>query len=112
MPQGSPSVADWIDDPEAQVWARRILDELVPMIDQSAVVVSLLPTTEADVKFAVETGLSIMLDKPIIIAVQPGTVVPAKMMAVADEVIEFDPSAPDMGGRLQDAYQRVIAKYA
>ena len=77
------------DEPEVQAWARRVLDELVPMIRDSAVTVSIAPGTDTDVKFAVELGMSIVLDKPIILAVVPGRQVPPKLAAVADAVVEL-----------------------
>lgn len=88
-------VSDWIDMPEAQAWARRMLDELVPMIDESAVTISIVPKGPSDIKFAVELGLSVMLDKPIVALVFPGTRVPAKLARVVDEIVEWSGSAQD-----------------
>jgi len=102
-------VSDWIDDPDARAWARRVLDEVVPMIDDSAVFVSLVPREEVDVKFAVETGLAIMMDKPIIVVIRPGTPMPSKLAAVADAVVEFEPSDPvGMHERIQQAFREVM----
>ena len=72
--------ADWMDDPEAQAWARHVLKDLVPMVGGSALTVSLVPTGPADVKFAVELGMSIMLDKPVILVVQTGTKIPERLV--------------------------------
>lgn len=93
--EASARPSDWIDDPEASAWAKHVLDEVVPKIADSAAFVSLVPKGEADIKFAVETGLALMLDKPMILAVSPGVQVPAKLLAIADAVVEFDPSTPD-----------------
>jgi hypothetical protein len=55
------------------------------------------------VKFALELGFSIMLDKPIIAVVGHGAKVPAKLVQVADSIIEMDPDE----GLTQDTYQRI-----
>lgn len=81
------------DDPQARRWARNVLDDMVPKLRESAISLSIVPDNlaEGDVKYAVELGFSMMLDKPIILLVQPGMQVPGKMLAVADAVVEFDP---------------------
>jgi hypothetical protein len=91
-------------------YADRTISELVPKIRDSAVTVSLVPKGQTDVKFAVELGLSIMLDKPIIAVVLPGAKVPAKMVTVADEIVEGDFDDPTFGARLAEAVHRVIGK--
>lgn len=79
------------DGDEFQEWAARIKSELVPKIEGSSATVSILPTSgELDVQFAVELGLSILLDKPIIALVTPGSKAPAKLVQVADRIIEVD----------------------
>ena len=65
--------------------------EAVQMIAGSAACGSIVPSDEAgDVKFWAELGCMIMLDKPIIALVFPGTTVPRKMRLVADVVVEAD----------------------
>jgi hypothetical protein len=76
------------NDPEFNEWAARVKRELVPKLEDSACTISLVPEGETDVKFAVELGLSIMLDKPIILVVRPGTKVPAKLALVAADIVE------------------------
>ena len=86
---------DWIDNlspEERESWdkfvdhARR---ETLRGIEESAFVMSLVPG-EADIKFAVELGLAIMLDKPLMAVVTPGVEVPAKLRLVADRIVEAD----------------------
>jgi hypothetical protein len=102
---------DWMDDPEAQAWARRVLDDLVPKLDGSAFTVSLIPTGPADVKFAVELGMTIMLDKPIIAVVQTGTQIPEHLARVADEIVEMDDYLDKSSQRrLRAAIGRVTAR--
>lgn len=102
------TATDPFDSPEARAWAQRVLTELVPMIDGSAISVSIVPQGESDIKFAVELGLSIMLDKPIILAVPPGRTVPEHLVRVADEIVELDATSPLAAMRMQDAINRVL----
>lgn len=97
----------WKDDPEIQAWARGVLKDLVPKISESGCTVSLMPRGETDVKFAVELGFSIMLDKPIIAVIEPGQQIPARMLRVVDEVVEGPLDAPDFHERLRAAIDRI-----
>ncbi len=76
-------------DPEFKLYVTHVREKLIPKIDSAAFTMSLVPTGPTDVKFAIELGLSIMLGKPILLVVQPGTKVPWKLTKVADGVIEL-----------------------
>lgn len=98
-------------NPQARRWARSVLDDMLPKLRDSAVSVSLVPQhpDEGDVKFAVEFGFTLMLDKPVILMVRPGTVVPAKMLAVADAIVEYDPDDVEAAqDALQDALVEIL----
>lgn len=72
---------------------RVVMEGLVPKVAGSAVCVSIVPDDEdnyVDAKFCVELGVMIMLDKPILALVHPGTKVPEKLKLVADEILEVD----------------------
>lgn len=90
------------NDPQWRAYVTHVKTELVPMIDSSAMTVSLMPKDPADVdvKFAVELGLSIMLEKPIILVIDPGSRVPPKLEAIAEAVIEGSMDDPDARSRL------------
>lgn len=76
------------DDPSAKAWVRHVLREMAPKMADSALVISMVPEDrEGDVKFWVELGASIMMDKPIIAIVLGDAPVPAKLAKVADEVV-------------------------
>ena len=79
-------------DPDVLRWMRRTRDKLPEMIDSSRAVISIVPENgmKTDVKFAVELGFSIMLNKPIVAVIRPGSHVPDKLVRVADEIIECD----------------------
>lgn len=96
-------------DPVYQAWAQRIRRELVPMLEDSAASVTLVSPKGPDVKFAVELGLSIMMEKPIIAVVQPGMKIPKGLAKVADEIVEVDWDG-DMErnhASIQAAFQRI-----
>ncbi len=94
---------DPFESPEWRVYAADALENLVPKLRESFATVSLVPTGETDIKFAVELGLSIMMDKPIVAVVWPGVKVPAKLLLVADAIVEGAPDDPGLGERLMAA---------
>ncbi|ATW60595.1 deoxycytidylate deaminase [Mycobacterium phage SchoolBus] len=102
---------DWADDPGFKEYAKRCREELLPMMEGSRIAVALAPPAgKTDVKFAVELGFMIMLDKPIIAVVAPGTKVPPKLAKVADEIVEGQLGDPSLGRRVAEAAQRLAEK--
>lgn len=105
------ALSDPFEHPAARAWAQRVVDEVLPMIRDSAASVSIVPDLAGvtDIKFAVELGLSIMLDKPIILAVAPGRAIPERLARVADEIIELDTvDQQSTAKRLRAAIDRVV----
>lgn len=98
------------DDPDWKVYVTHVRTTLVSMIENSAIGVSIVPTNpeDVDVKFAVELGLMIMLNKPILLLVGIGTELPPKLRAVADEIVFGDPEDPDTREHLIEAMGRMI----
>lgn len=83
---------DPFETPEFRGFAKSVIKDLIPMLQDSAITVSLLPRDgdAGDVKYWVELGASIMLDKPIIVVASPGDPVPARLRKAADVVLEVD----------------------
>jgi hypothetical protein len=101
---------DWTQhDPDWwSEYAKHVLDEIVPMMRDSAVVCSLVPEGEADVKFAVELGMALMLDKPIVLLVHSGVPVPARLARAADEIVEYTgPIGLTIAERLREVVARL-----
>ncbi|HTF53616.1 MAG TPA: hypothetical protein VK735_39740 [Pseudonocardia sp.] len=97
--------SDWSDDPDAKKWLDHAQKTLPPMMRDSAICMSLTPANGVpDAKYAVELGMMIMMDKPIIVLVQPGTKVPEKLMRVADGVVEVD-----LAKKPEESQQRINA---
>ena len=100
---------DWEIDPEWQSYQMHIRTEVAPKIADSALTISLVPTNpeDVDVKFAVELGLSIMLDKPIVLVCDPATLLPERLRRVVDEIIVGDPFDPQARDELMAAIDRI-----
>lgn len=98
------------DDPAFQAFEADVLENLVPSLRGSAVAIALTPRGEPDVKFAVELGMMIMLDKPIVVVTTPGQEIPARLRRIADEVIEIDWNAPrsDQLKAVQDGISQML----
>lgn len=100
---------DWEISPEWKAYVTHVRTELVPMIEGSAMSISIVPKDpeSVDVKFAVELGLCIMLDKPIILTVREDTLLSEHLRRVADEIIVGDPNDPGVREALMAAINRV-----
>jgi hypothetical protein len=77
-------------DVEFAEFVHAVRTDLVQKMGESAFMMSMMPRGEVDVKFAVELGLAIMLDKPILAVVMPGALINDRMRRVADRVVEVD----------------------
>lgn len=88
-------------DPDFKAFAAEVHAHLIPMMMDSGAVVSLVPKGEADIKYAVELGLAIMLDKPLVLAVPKGVEVPEHLARAADGVVYVDFDDEDSAGKAQ-----------
>ena len=93
-----------------EAWEEHVKEVLIPMLEGTAVSITLVPQGTGSIRFAVELGLSIMLDKPIIALVRPGSSIPAALARAADELVEVDiKKDPDAAQRsISAAYARVM----
>jgi hypothetical protein len=86
---------DWehtLSPEERREWerfVRHVREDAARKIADSAFVMSLFPEGEPDIKFAVETGLAILYDKPIVLLVMAGAQVPEHLRRVADGIVEL-----------------------
>ncbi len=74
---------------------------MVRQIASSAYVVHIVPDSEPDVKLAVELGLSILLDKPLVLLAWPGRPVPRRLRRCADHVIEMEHDPDTEAGEIE-----------
>jgi hypothetical protein len=102
---------DWDRDPAAKAWIRNVLEDMVPKMEDSVVVMSLVPTSrgEGDVKYWVELGASIMMDKPILTIVMNDEPIPPKLELVSDEIVRLPQGVqPDSSEELAAALKRLV----
>ena len=93
-------------DPQIKRWMRHVRENVLPMVERSNVAISLVPPVEkVDIKFAVELGMMIMLDKPIVVVIEPGQQIPMKLAMVADKIVEADITTPRGRMRFMEAME-------
>ena len=102
---------DLTPDPEFKALEARVHAHVLPMIRKSAMTMTVVPKGETDIKFAVELGLSIMLDKPLVLVIRPGMKIPDKLRAIADEVIEIDIADPEQAQAAQGVIAAAVARF-
>lgn len=73
-------------------FVRQVRKNTVPKMKQSAYFMSLVPEgpDQVDVKFAVELGMCLMLDKPLMLVISPTTHVSDRLRGIADLIVEVD----------------------
>ena len=92
------------DDPNLQAYLEHAERELLPMMEQSRIAITLI-TGAVDPKICLEMGAAVLLDKPIIAVILKGAAVPANLKRVASVIIEGD----IMDAALQAKIQKAIA---
>lgn len=93
------------DDADFDRWADEVRDHLIPRMRTSAAIGVM--AGDLDVKMAVELGMSIMLDKPLILIVLPGRTVPERLVRAADAILDWDGQSPDIAARVYAAIAAV-----
>jgi len=103
-------MSEFWDETNHEEWEEDVREKLLPMLQQSGACITLVPRGELDIKFAVELGLCIMLETPIIALVRPGMSIPNGLAAVAAEIVEVDlVQDPDGAQRsITEAFARVL----
>lgn len=105
--------SDYKNDPAFKKFIERANSHLSPMIENSTLSMTVWDG-ESDAKLGVELGLSILMDKPIILVVTKGVQVPHKLSAVTDEVVLIDRGSMNSSQTqkaISEAINRVIHKY-
>ena len=87
---------------EAMDWLMEAKEKLVPKIENSDLFVSLFtPGYKKDPKCAIELGMSILMEKPLLFFVPNGELIPRTLKLIADKIVFYDPSiSPDDFGRM------------
>jgi nucleoside 2-deoxyribosyltransferase len=112
---GSAAVSDWLDELEPadrdqwEAFVAHARREALEKIADSAFVVQLV-AEEPDVKVAVELGFAILLDKPLLAVVMPHSRPSAKLLAIADEVVEADVDTEAGRAKVAAAIDRLMSE--
>jgi hypothetical protein len=99
---------------EVDEFWERVRRDLVARVNGAAFAMMCVDASDPlDVHFAAQLGLAIMLDKPLIIVVAPGTRLPLRLVRIAEEIVELDLTGPlvETSGseRLVAAIERVMS---
>lgn len=84
------------EDDDLNAWLTLAREDLLPKMKDTAICVGLYPTQpgdEPDLKMALEIGLMVLMDKPILVIARPGQTISDHLRTIADRVIEA--SDPD-----------------
>jgi hypothetical protein len=99
----------WMEDPEWNAYVTHVRSSLIPMLEDSAMTISLAPDDPkgTDIKFAIELGLSIMLDKPIIVIIRDAGELPPMLKKIAYAVIRGDLDSPTIQAEIMTAIKSI-----
>lgn len=108
-------MTDWTDklnQKERAEWEEIIRhgeDELAPKMKNSAFMLSLVTADDKpDIKFCLELGMAIMLDKPIMAVVLDGAAVPPQLAKIAAEIVRLPRDAGLSTPESRSAASRLI----
>jgi len=104
-------VEPW-DEPEMKAWLEDARVNLIPLLQKTEASVFEARTT-TDLKYAIELGLSILMNKPILAVVLDDRQAPPKLLEIADHVLHM--KAREMGTpagerKFQAAVEEMMAK--
>ena len=86
---------------------------MIPKMDQSSLVVMTamgITPDDFDVRFALQLGAAIILNKPIVSVFEPGQYVPPKLQVVTDEFVEYSSNKEAVKDGLLKATERIVKK--
>lgn len=97
---------------EWEEFVRHVREETIRGLDRSAIAILFTGSDEnADIKLAVQLGLCVMKNKPIMLVVPTGVTLPYKMRKVADEVVYADIDTEAGARRVTAAAERMKKRF-
>jgi hypothetical protein len=83
-------------DPRWRQFEADVRKNLIPQMRDSANVLMIAPdiSSDFDVRFALQIGASVLLEKPLVLVVDGDRTVPPKLERIADRIIRADLSTP------------------
>jgi hypothetical protein len=110
-------MTDWISElssEERAEWnaiVEHFRRDALEKMTESAFVMSIVPSPgKLDIKFAMELGAAIMLDKPILAIAQPGAELPPKLRLVCEEIVQADIDVEDGREAIHLAIDRLLKR--
>lgn len=103
---------DPFDSPEWRDFARRAEEQMVPKLKDSAISATLWDG-KIDSKIAIELGYAVLLGKPLMLLVTPGTPIPETLRRASDSIVEVyleEMGDPKTAKRIQEEMTRVLKK--
>jgi hypothetical protein len=100
---------DDLDPEQRKQWNRFVAyqrEHVLKQMVESAVVMSIVPE-EPDIKIAVELGMAIYLNKPIVLLALPGIPIPPKLERVADKIVSCDIDTEEGQEKLMEAIREM-----
>lgn len=95
-------------DPVVEAWLKHAAKESGDRIKSSNVFLSLVtPNYEADPLAALQLGIAVLLDKPIILVVEKGTQISDNLRRLAKDAEYFDPKNK---GSLEEAVKSLLTR--
>jgi hypothetical protein len=102
-------------EPTVVKWAQHVIDDMVPKLRDSSVCISLYGDHDpgsGEVKYWVELGAMICMDKPILVVVMGDAVLPPKLSKVADKVVRIPEGvSPESSEQLAEAVRSFAGDY-
>lgn len=77
------------ETPEMKEFLKHAEDEMFPSMQGSSMCISICDSS-ADAKLAIELGACLLFDKPLILVVSKTMPIPARLLRLADAVIDLD----------------------
>jgi hypothetical protein len=92
---------------------RHVREKIIPDMRTSQLVMLISPdiSAEFDVRFAVQIGAAVLLEKPLVVIVPAGSVIAPKLERVADRIIRGDSSTEEGREALRAQMERFLADF-
>jgi hypothetical protein len=100
------------DDAEWRRFEKHVRETLVPKMAESETVLVISPDFGTfDVEFALQIGASVLLEKPLLVVLPEGRVMPPKLERIADRIITVDLLSERGPQHIQDELKRFFTDF-
>jgi hypothetical protein len=104
------SFDELLNESEVKDFLFRAERDMLPKMKASAMSL-VIGAEHADIKLALEVGAAILFDKPLLVVVPPGRLIPEGLRRVATLVLEdFDFTAPGSQAKLKQAIDTMMGR--